>query len=50
MWLKLKLRGRGIPLHLLDRHVSPQRLWFLHRFSDRFGLKTGINFAYFNLV
>ena len=35
------IRGRGTPLHKPYRYLSPQRVWFLHRF----GLKTGIDFA-----
>ena len=37
--------GGGVPLYKLYRYVPPQRVWFLRRF----GLKTGIAFAYFSL-
>ena len=37
--------GRGTHLHKPYRLVPTQRVWFLWRF----GLKTGIDFAYFGL-
>ena len=33
------------PLYLPHRYVPPQRVWFLRRF----GLKAGVDFAYFGL-
>ena len=35
----------GVPLYKPYRYVPPQRVWFFRRF----GLKTGIDFAYFGL-
>ena len=37
--------GRGTPLYKPYRYVPPQRA----RFLRRFGLKTGLDFAYFGL-
>ena len=37
--------GGATPLHKPHRYVPPPRVWFLRRF----GLKTGIHFAYFGL-
>ena len=37
--------GRGTPLYFPYRYMPPQRVGFLRRF----GLKTGIDFAYFGL-
>ena len=37
--------GGSTPLYMPYRYVPPQRAWFLRRF----GLKTGVNFAYFCL-
>ena len=40
-----RLKQRGTALYKLHRYVSPHRVVFLHRF----GLKTGIHLAVFDL-
>ena len=37
--------GVGTPLYKLYSYMPPQRVWFL----SRFGLKTGIDFAHYDL-
>ena len=43
--INFNLSPRGSPFYLPSRYVPPQKVWVLRSF----GLKTGIDFAYFSL-